>query len=331
MGSLDGQVALVTGCGRLKGLGRGIALALARAGAGTVVTDVLASGKRNASEATDPEAEVGWKGLDSLVDEISDLGARAFAQVGDVGNKDHAERMVAGAIAYFGKVDILVNNAAAPHGPDRDWTWNVSEEAWNEVFRVNTKGTFLMSTAVVRHLLERQAPGRIINIASTAGRHGLPQRAAYSASKFAIIGLTQAMAGELAANGITVNAICAGAMDTARGSAPPSPSRRGRGVRSSFSATCGPDGDPGGHRPGGSVPGRASGELHHRGVAARKRRGRHVLSPLGAVSAVGVVPTASPECYCQLHLPLQSQGHLPMAAIEFPGLAHGDVLRRGRE
>ena len=158
-------------------------------------------------------------------------GSRALAQVGDVGNKDDAERMVADAIANFGKVDILVNNAAAPHGPDRDWTWKVSEEAWNEVFRVNTKGTFLMSTAVVRHLLERQAPGRIINIASTAGRHGLPQRAAYSASKFAIIGLTQAMAGELAANGITVNAICAGAMDTARGwPARPGPPR----TRSSF-------------------------------------------------------------------------------------------------
>ena len=83
--------------------------------------------------------------------------------------------------------------------------------------RVNTKGVFLVSGAMIRHLLDRSASsGRIINIASSAGRRGLPQRAAYSASKFATIGLTQVMAIELAPHGITVNAVCPGVVNTSR-------------------------------------------------------------------------------------------------------------------
>jgi 3-oxoacyl-[acyl-carrier protein] reductase len=216
MGVLDGKGAIVTGCGRLKGMGRAIALALAKAGADLVVTDVAASGTRNPFEAGDAESAAGWKGLDSLVEELRGLGRRAVASVGDVGRKDDAERMVAEAIGHFGTIDILVNNAAAPHGADRDWIWNVPEDAWDEVFRVNTKGAFLMSTAVARHLMDRTSPGRIINITSISGRRGVPQRAAYSASKFAVTGLTQSMAAELAPYGITVNAVCPGAVDTAR-------------------------------------------------------------------------------------------------------------------
>lgn len=213
---LAGQVALVTGCARVRGLGRAIAASLARAGADVAVSDIEPGGTRNVHEAGEDEQAAGWKGLPSLVDELTALGVRATAVVGDVGRQADAERMVQEAIANLGRVDVLVNNAAAPHGRDRNWTWLVPEDAFDEVLRINTKGVFLMSSAVTRHLLDRQAPGRIVTIASGSGRRGYPQRAAYSASKFAVVGLTQTMAAELAPHKITVNAVCPGAVATAR-------------------------------------------------------------------------------------------------------------------
>jgi len=124
--------------------------------------------------------------------------------------------MVGATIEHYGRVDILINNAAAPHGRDCNWIWGVPEEAYDTVMRVNAKGVFLMSTAVMRHFLQRGGPGRIINISSDAGKSGAPRRGPYSASKFAIIGLTQVMARELGAHGITVNATCPGMVDTER-------------------------------------------------------------------------------------------------------------------
>jgi NAD(P)-dependent dehydrogenase (short-subunit alcohol dehydrogenase family) len=212
---LEGQVALVTGCARLRGLGRGIALALAKAGADVAVTDLTSAGARNAGEQNDPE-EAAWSGLPDLVAEIEKLGRRAVALEGDVGVAADADRMVTEAVGALGKIDVLVNNAGAPHGADRGWTWEVPEEAFDLVLRINTKGVFLMSAAVLRHLLGREAPGRIITIASDAARRGFPQRAAYCASKFGALALTQVMALEVADRGITVNAVCPGAMDTAR-------------------------------------------------------------------------------------------------------------------
>ena len=122
---LRGQVALVTGCGRQLGIGRAIALALAREGADVAVSDVVAEGARNASEITGPAPASEWRGVESVVDEIRQLGRRAVASVGDVGRQGDAERMVAEAVAALGRVDILVNNAGAPHGADRDDMWRV--------------------------------------------------------------------------------------------------------------------------------------------------------------------------------------------------------------
>jgi NAD(P)-dependent dehydrogenase (short-subunit alcohol dehydrogenase family) len=170
---------------------------------------------RNADEPVDP-AEASWEGLPTLAAEIQALGRRSIAVNGDVGQKRDAERMVEVTVSTLGGVDILVNNAGAPHGADRNWTWEVPEEAYDEVLRINAKGVFLMSSAVARHLLQRRAPGRIVNVASGAARRGFPQRAAYCASKFAVLALTQTMALELADHRITVNAVCPGAMDTPR-------------------------------------------------------------------------------------------------------------------
>jgi len=215
MSEFDGRVVLVTGCARARGIGRAIAVAFARAGADVVVTDVAAGGTRNENEEGLEEIRLGWKGLDSVADEIKGLGRRVLTLVGDVSRAADAERFVADALAQFGRIDVLVNNAAAPHGADRRLLWEIPEEAWDMVIDVNLKGTFLMSRAIIPHMLKRGS-GRIINMASVSGKRGTARRGAYTASKFGVIGLTQVMAQELGAHGITANAICPGSVDTSR-------------------------------------------------------------------------------------------------------------------
>jgi NAD(P)-dependent dehydrogenase (short-subunit alcohol dehydrogenase family) len=204
---LLGRTGLVTGCGRPRGLGRGIALELARLGADVAIADR----PRPEGSGSRPSPQ-----LELLAAEIEATGRRCQIVIGDVGSGVDAERMVEEAAA-LGTVEILVNNAAAPRGAESEWTWQVPESAWDLVLRTNATGPFLMSSAVVRRLLAAGADyGRIVNIASAAGLRGLPRRAAYSASKFALIGLTQAMAWELAARHITVNAVCPGTIRTDR-------------------------------------------------------------------------------------------------------------------
>jgi len=200
---LQGRVALVTGCSRPAGIGRAVALGLARAGA-----DVAVIARDRPRPDGDP--------LDALVGEISEIGRAGLAVRGDVGVKADADRMVAEVVETLGHLDVLVNNAAAPHGADRGPSWEVPEEAFDEVIRVNTRGVFLMSGAVVRHLLERGAPGRIVNIGSGVARRGMPERAAYSASKAAVVSLTQSMATELGPHGIAVNTVNPGYIRTGR-------------------------------------------------------------------------------------------------------------------
>jgi len=215
MSEFAGKVVLVTGCARARGIGRAISVAFARAGADIVATDVAAGGTRNENEEGLEEKRLGWKGLDSLAEEIQGLGRRVLTLIGDVSHAADAERFVAEALAQFGRIDVLVNNAAAPHGADRRLIWEVPEEAWDRVIDVNLKGAFLMSRAVIPHMLERGS-GRIINMASVSGKRGTARRGAYSASKFGIIGLTQVMAQEFGAHGITANAICPGSVETSR-------------------------------------------------------------------------------------------------------------------
>jgi len=199
---LHGKVALVTGAAGAAGLGRAIALRLAQEGADLVVNDL--------HEDQSPR-----KGLAKVVEEIEALGRRALPLFADVANAAEVETMVETALSEFGRIDILVNNAGAAAGSDRVPVVELEEEAFDLVQRVNVKGTFLCSRAVARHMIARGG-GRIINISSTSGKHGVARFAAYCASKFAVRGFTQALALELAPHNITVNAICPGLIATER-------------------------------------------------------------------------------------------------------------------
>jgi len=212
MKRLDGKVALVTGCGGEHGLGRGIARRLATEGAHLVVTDVAPRGTKVV--AAKPES--GWGGLEAVAEEIRALGQRALTAVVDIRSAEQVDRAVAAALDAFGRLDILVNNAAAPPGGDRVPVVEMAEEAWRTVIDVNLTGTFLCCRAVARVMLREGIRGRIVNIGSDRSKTATPRLGAYCASKFGLVGLTQCLALELAPAGITVNAVCPGGVDSER-------------------------------------------------------------------------------------------------------------------
>lgn len=214
-GPLNGKVAVVTGCGKRDGMGRAIARKLAAAGISVVVSDVEPAGVPNRRQQVLGQADDDWHGVSSLVDEITAAGGLASAVLGDISSAADAERIVTEAVALHGRLDILVNNAAAPQGLDRSDIAEVPIDGWDQVVRVNLRGTFLMCRFAVP-VMREQRFGRIINIASMAGVVAVPRSAAYSASKAGILGLTRSVALDAAPWGITVNAICPGLVGTSR-------------------------------------------------------------------------------------------------------------------
>jgi 3-oxoacyl-[acyl-carrier protein] reductase len=212
---LDGLVAFVTGTARLHSIGHTVAIELARAGADVIASDIGDGGVIHRGENAEADTAVGWRGLSSLVEEIEALGRRAIGVTGNVALAPDVRRMTRDAIDHFGRVDILVNNAAAPVGPDRAEYWDVPPAAFDTVMDVNLRGTFLMCKELVP-LMAKRGWGRVINNASHAGKIGQPRLAAYSASKFGMLGLTQALARETGADGVTVNAVCPAHIETSR-------------------------------------------------------------------------------------------------------------------
>ena len=207
MYDLTGKVALVTGAGGERGFGRAIAHRLAREGANVAVNDVVLNPYCSSG---------GWRGLESVTAEIAGMGRGALALVGDVSDGVSVERMVRETLERFGRIDILVNNAGSRPGPDRVPLVEMTEEAFDEVQRVNVRGTFLCTRAVARHMIERGSGGKIIIVSSLAGKRGIPRFAAYTASKFALVGFTQSVAHEMGPHGVNVNAICPGLAETER-------------------------------------------------------------------------------------------------------------------
>jgi NAD(P)-dependent dehydrogenase (short-subunit alcohol dehydrogenase family) len=212
MPRLDGKVAMITGAGGEHGLGRAIARRFAAEGADLVLVDVVPTGLRVVPST--PPGE--WGGLEAVAAEVRKEGRRAMTALADVRSAPQIAAVVARALEEFDRVDILVTNAGAPGNLDRTLVVDLTETAWDTVLDTNLKGTFICSQAVARAMVERGVRGRIINMSSQWGKKGGPRRAAYCASKFGIIGFTQSLAHELAASGITVNAICPSAADTER-------------------------------------------------------------------------------------------------------------------
>ena len=209
---LDGKVAIVTGAGRMRSIGREIARVLADNGCDVVVTG---SG-RPASAYPAEEQAAGWRDVESVADEIRALGRRALAVVCDVSDEAACAALVERTVAEFGRLDILVNNASAARGPDRRAIVDLDPAVWRRVIDVNLNGPFYLSRVAAQRLLAQGEGGSILNISSVAGKLLSANHAAYSASKAALQALTAAMSGELGRQGIRVNAICPGIIETSR-------------------------------------------------------------------------------------------------------------------
>ena len=209
---LEGKVAVVTGAGRMRSIGRPIAVELARAGVDVVLTGT----GRPPERYPDDEKAAGWRDIESVAEEIRALGRRALPVISDVSDPAAVDRLLAEVLGDFGRVDIVVNNAGAARGADRVPVIDLDIDLWRLVIETNLNGTFYMSRAFGRGLVEQGDGGSIVNISSIAGKIMAANAAAYSSSKAGIHALTCAMASEMGQYQVRVNAICPGMIDTYR-------------------------------------------------------------------------------------------------------------------
>jgi meso-butanediol dehydrogenase / (S,S)-butanediol dehydrogenase / diacetyl reductase len=192
MGKLDGRTVVVTGGGR--GIGRGIATRVAQEGANVVIADIDADGATAAAEAI-----------------AAATGSATLGVACNVAERASHQAAIAAAVERFGRLDIMFNNAGISQTVH---FLDTTEEDYDRIMAVNARGTFLGMQEAAQQFKRQGGGGKIINTASIAGKSGFPLFAAYSASKFAVIGLTQAGARALAEDHITVNAFCPGVVTT---------------------------------------------------------------------------------------------------------------------
>jgi NAD(P)-dependent dehydrogenase (short-subunit alcohol dehydrogenase family) len=278
MSRLAGKVAMVTGCSGERGIGRAVARRLAADGADVVLTS---SGVRLAIN----KPTGGWGGLEAVATEVRDAGRRALTVPLDVRSAAQISEAMDRTLTEFGRLDILVNNAAAPAGADRVPVTELSEEAWDIVLDVNLKGIFLCSKAAANAMLSRKIRGRIINIGSDNSKVGQPRLAAYCASKFGLVGFSQALEHRLSGSG---RHRTGGPLRAARGrhlrrSASGCP-RRGVVRNHSTWSTRDPEGRG---RPRG-IPGVGRSGVHHGTGHQSCRRPDHALVRSGIVPGCGL-------------------------------------------
>ncbi|MBK7948113.1 MAG: SDR family oxidoreductase [Deltaproteobacteria bacterium] len=207
LSGLEGRTALVTGAGRRRGIGRTVALELAKAGCDVVVTG---SGRDPSGFPADERA-IGWRDVESVAEEIRGLGRRALAAVCDIASLPDVRALGERVAREMGGVDFVVNNAAlVPPGRERVAVHQADPEIAARVFDVNLKGTYFMCHVFGRLLVEQARGGAIVNITSIAGKRMAPRNAAYGTSKAALHALTAALSGELGEHAIRVNGVCPG-------------------------------------------------------------------------------------------------------------------------
>jgi len=208
MQTLAGRVALITGAGRAGSIGAAVARRLAQDGADIVVADLCAP-------PTDlPHAgNARWEELEAVAAGVQELGVRCVPLRVDVSDASSVQAMIARVKEAFGRLDILVNNAGVAVGPAP--VIGMADEAWCRTLEINATGSFLCCKYALPLMLEAPRGGRVINMASIAAERPKPFVSAYAASKAAVVALTRSLAQEVAAFGITVNAVLPGDVDTA--------------------------------------------------------------------------------------------------------------------
>ena len=191
MGKLDGRSVVITGAAR--GIGAGLAQRLAEEGAGVTVADLNA------------------EGTEKVAGSIREAGGKAIGIGCDVGDRPSVKAALDAAVAEFGRLDVLFNNAGISK---TQHFLEVTEEDWDRIMRVNGLGVLFGMQEAAKIYKQQGGGGKIINTASIAGKEGFPLFPAYCASKFAVVSLTQSGARDLSGEGITVNAFCPGVVTT---------------------------------------------------------------------------------------------------------------------
>ena len=209
---LKGKVALITGAGGMKGVGRAIAVKFARLGVDLALSDV----KLKAEDLHPNQVRTGWRGLESVAEEVRALGVRCLPLYCDLGDSQQARSLVAQTVAHFGHIDILVNNARAIMGEDKVPITELSESVWQHFLTINLTAPMILIQAAAREMIRQGRGGRIINIGSDTSKRATAMGAAYGSTKQGLVALTQASAQDLARYGITVNCPCPGGINTDR-------------------------------------------------------------------------------------------------------------------